>query len=379
MENLTRRNKTIQGVSENRSLILAPSVPNGYEFGQSDKTLSDFEELRITDESPIPEPEPVMKIEGETIAVCQDITTISGAGKSGKSAFASMCIAATLTESGIIEDGLPGLEMKPNNEGKAVIHFDTEQARHKHQRNLRTILKRSGHYSCPDYFLSYNIRKLPLSEYASTTSAICEAAARQFNGIHSIWIDGGADYTPGVNDEIVANETVKKFEETAIQYDCPVFIIVHTNPGSDKERGHFGSQCQRKSGGILLIKIDAQDESSYIEAKMLRYAGKGDIPLLKFKYDKEKGYHVGTGVKTEIDQETIKKNRSIKNAYELAVSVFSGQRSYSYSDAINEIERITLKSINPCKAVFSVMKSQEMIFQGEDKNWRLNEKYRYNL
>ncbi|MDP3461154.1 MAG: AAA family ATPase [Bacteroidales bacterium] len=354
-------------------------IPNGYDFGQSDKSLSDFEAIRITDETPIPTPEAVMKIAGETVAVESDVTTLGGAPKGGKTALAHMGIAASMTDTGTIEDGIEGLEMKPNHEKKAIIHFDTEQARHRHQYNVRTILKRSGHYSCPDYFLSYNIRKLPLSEYASTTSAICEAAARQFNGIHSIWIDGGADYIAGVNDEITANEAVKYFEELAITYNCAVFLVVHTNPGSDKERGHFGSQCQRKSGGILLIKIDAQDESSYIEAKMLRYAGKGDIPLLKFKYDKEKGYHVGIGVKTAVDQETIKKNRLIKNAYELAVSIFSGQRSYSYSDAINEIERITLKSINPCKALFSVMKSREMILQGDDKNWRFNEKYTYNL
>ena len=198
-------------------------------------------------------------------------------------------IAGAISETGTVIDGFEGVEVLRNDKNKAVIHCDTEQARHKHQKNYKGILRRAGLNTCAHY-LSYNIRQLDINQYAEVTTGICEAALNQFGGIHSIWIDGGADYIADVNNPETSNAAIKYFEELAIKYHTAVFIIVHTNPGGDKERGHFGSQCQRKSGGIISVK--SEGDTSYIEPKMLRYAGNGDIQKLMFKYDKEKGYHV---------------------------------------------------------------------------------------
>jgi len=339
----------------------------------SPKVLNYYEYLRITDLTPIPEPEPVIKINGEIIAAAEDIFTISGANKSGKSAFVSMLIGAAISETGQISDGLDGVEVLFNADKKAVIHFDTEQARHKHQRNVKTILKRADFTTCPDHYLSYNIRQLDIDKYADITTGICQAASNKFNGIHSIWIDGGADYIADVNSPELSNGIVKYFEELAIQYHTAVFIIVHTNPGSDKERGHFGSQCQRKSGGIIMVK--AEGDISFIEPKILRYAGKADIPQLMFKYDKTRGYHVGAGVKSAESTEAAKFQRRIDKAHEVCQQVFSGQRSFKYGKAVDEIMRITGKSIAPAKGIFTDMKVNDMILQGTDENWRINEKY----
>ena len=67
----------------------------------------------------IPEPEPVLKISGEIIAAAEDIFTISGASKSGKSAFVSMLIGAAISETGQIADGLEGVEVLFNADKKS--------------------------------------------------------------------------------------------------------------------------------------------------------------------------------------------------------------------------------------------------------------------
>jgi len=324
----------------------------GAKIPQKQKTLSDFDHLRITEKSDIPEPEPILMLSGEIIAVNGDIFTLSGASKSGKSAVCGMSIAATLYADGICPDAIEGLQMKPNPEKKAILHFDTEQAAHKHKTNLLSILRRAKLSACPDNLLSYNIRKLPLDEYAATTTSICEGAVKKFYGIHSIWIDGGADYVADVNDQAASNQIVKYFEDLAIRYNTAVFLIVHTNPGGDKERGHFGSQCQRKSGGILTVK--QENDISFVEAKILRYAGKGDIQKLSFIYDKEKGYHIGSGVKIEVDPEAKRREKKINEAQEICDQIFSGQRSYQYKDALSAIARITLKSERTNKDIFTI-------------------------
>ena len=215
--------------------------------------LEDYEFLRITDKTAIPYPIPTLKINGDRVATPGAIVTIAAQPKAGKSAFDGILIAGAISTNGDI-DGLPGVEVLQNEDGKAVIHLDTEQDRYTHQHNHKTILKRAGFDSCPDYFLSYNIRQLDLLQYQPYVNAICEAAAAKFNGIHSIHIDGAADFIKSVNDEIAAFEIVDYFEKLAQKYNTAIFVIIHTNPGSDKERGHLGSQFQRKSTGILSVK-----------------------------------------------------------------------------------------------------------------------------
>ncbi len=329
--------------------------------------LKEFERLRITDTTPIKPPVPVITINGETISTEGNLTTISGASKSGKSAFSSILIAGAISNDGVI-DGLDSVEVQPNTNCKAVLHFDTEQARHKHQYNVKSILKRAGMEKCHEYFLSYNIRELDISDYATITNDICHAAEEQFGGIHLVVIDGIADYISDVNDPIQSNAIVKFFEELAIKHQTPIIIIVHTNPGSDKERGHLGSQCQRKSESVIMVKTEG--DISFIEPKFLRMAGKGSIPLIQFMYDKNKGYHVGCGIRT--DDNAKKDAERIAAIEKICGKVFGGQKAHAYSDAIAAIMRETDKKERTAKDMFTEMKAHEMIIQGGDKNWRLS-------
>jgi hypothetical protein len=357
------RNEQPKDITITQSSILA-------EFGKLHEIgdhLKPFERLRITDATAVPPPVPVITINGETISTEGNITTISGASKSGKSAFTGILIAGAISKDGII-DGLDGVQVQPNKKSKAILHFDTEQARHKHQYNLISILRRCEIDHCPDYFLSYNIRGLELNEYAGVTANICAAANEQFGGIHLIVIDGIADYISDVNDPVQSNAIVKYFEELAIKYSAPIIVIVHTNPGSDKERGHLGSQCQRKSESVIIVKTEG--DLSFIEPRFLRTAGKGDIPLIQFMYDKNKGYHVGCGIRS--NEQAGKDAERIAGIKKICSIVFSGQKAYGYKDAVDSIMKETNKALNTSKGLFAEMKAHEMIIQGADKNWRIN-------
>ena len=257
--------------------------------------LDTFESYRITENTEIPPPVPVVSINGEIISTEGNLTTISGGSKDGKSAFTSILIAGAISDNGQL-DGLEGVDVLPNTNKKAVIHIDTEQARHRHQSNMKTILNRCSFASCPDYFLSYNIRAMDVNEYMSFTDGLCRAASTAYSGIHLIVIDGIADFICDVNDSEQSNAIVKFFEGLAVKYQTPIIVIVHTNPNSDKERGHLGSQLQRKSESVLMVKKEG--DVSYLEAKLLRMAGKGSIPQIQFSYDRDKGYHTGCGMRT---------------------------------------------------------------------------------
>jgi hypothetical protein len=329
--------------------------------------LSKYDHLRITSDTDIPVPTPIITINGETISTEGNITTLSGASKSGKSALTSFIIAGAISENGEVDGPLEGLLVEQNYQGKAVLQFDTEQARHKHQANLKSILRRAGRSECPNFYLSYNIRQLDITEYEPVTRAICELASEQHAGIHLIIIDGATDYISSVNAEEESNAAVKFFEELAIKYSAPVILIIHTNPNSDKERGHIGSQLQRKSESVLTIKTEG--DISILEAKFLRMAGKDKVQAMQFKYDPLKGYHVGIGNKVpELanDKDTVRVGLIEK----IALEVFAPPSSHSYNEAIERIMKVSRKGTTMAKGMFKEMKAHGMITQGEDGRWR---------
>ena len=329
--------------------------------------LSKYEYLRITLATDIPAPAPIISINVETISTGGNITTISGASKSGKSAFTGWLIAGAISRTGIINDMLEGLTVEPNPNSKAVLQFDTEQARHKHQANVKAILRRSGLDQFPEYYLSYNLRQLDVKEYKSVTSDICEQANIRFNGVHLIVIDGIADYISSVNDDVESNEIVKFIEELAIKYSAPVIVIIHTNPNSDKERGHLGSQCQRKSESVLMVR--SEGDISYLEPKFLRMAGKGNVPIMQFMFDKNKSYHVGIG--NRIETTANKDFERLQTIERICKAAFAPPAAYKYNEAIERIMRESKKGETTAKNYFKEMNTHELIKKGEDDFWRL--------
>lgn len=330
----------------------------------SDTTqLDNYAHLRITMDANFVPPVPLVTINGGIVSTPGSITTVSGAPKSAKTAFCNVLIAGALSEDGFY-DGFEGVDVLPNNRGKAVLHFDTEQSKHKQQKNLQVILKRLALSECPEYFLSYNLKDLDLREYKKTVSGIFRAAFEKFNGIHLAVIDGGADFILDVNDPAASTKLVRFFERLAAKYDVSLVLIIHTNPGSAKERGHLGSQLQRK--GESVISVVKEGDTSYLVAKFLREAGNSDIPAIEIKFDKSKGYHVSCGVRSD---SAFKRNEEAM--IELATTVFEGGVAFNYNDAIIEIMKHSGKKERISKELFKELRALELITKTEDGKWHL--------
>jgi len=330
--------------------------------------LSRYDYLRITPDTNIPVPIPLIKIGGEIICTEGNITTISGASKSGKSALISWFLAGAISTTGFLIDPLEGVEIEPNIYGKAVIHFDTEQSKYDHQKKQRTILQRAGFTHCPRYFRSYNIRELELSSYITHTQKICEYANKHFGGIHLIVVDGGADYIQNVNDPEQSREIIKYFGDLAIRYSTPVIIIIHTNPDGSKERGHMGSECQRKSESVL--RVMKTGDVSYIEPVFLRNAGDGAIPRIQFAFDKEKGYHVSCGFRASVAVDRDAERFMLLER--LAGEVFLPPTALKNKTCEEKVTEATGKSISVVKTMLAEMREKKLIIKGDDGLWKLN-------
>lgn len=323
------------------------------------KIFDKYKDFRITDESEIEEPEPIVSINNQAVCTPGNLTVISGQGKSSKTAFCNTIMAGAIRLNDDQYDGFPGLEIKQNIHNEANLHIDTEQAPHHHFKNFKnSILKRSGRDTMPEYFYSYNIRQLALKEYKDITNELFYACHKQHGGIHLAVIDGIADYIASVNDEAEANEIVHYFSSLAILYNTPIITVIHLNPGSNKERGHLGSQLLRKAESIITIRKDKNTGISYIDAKDFRSASGRDIPAIQYKYDLLKGYHVYAGIRYSDSVSGIAK-------YEQLASQFSGT-SIQHKEAIKRIIEFTGKSLRTANNYLKEMVELDLIIKSEN-------------
>lgn len=299
----------------------------------SEEVFNYYNDLRITSETDVPDIIPIVKIGKCVICTPENITAISGESKSSKSALANVIIAGAIYQDETKAESFKHLTILKNCDKKAVLHFDTEQSRTIHKIRHQGIINRAGLANeDPAYYYSYNIRKLNIEDYQSITSEICEAAYEAHGGVYMIVIDGIADYIKSVNDEEQSNEIVHYFEQLSVLYQCPIVTIIHLNPNSEnKQRGHLGSQLQRKSESVLLIKKDNNTGISWCEGQFLRNAGKENLIKIQFIYDAQKKYHIYAGERFDEKTNELEKLRFYAN------DIFSAKGSVLRSTAIKQL------------------------------------------
>lgn len=333
--------------------------------------LDDFEIYRVTKEKIISNPPPTALIGDSPVIAPGNITPMTAEAKGGKTAAANVFVAGAICRSNMYE-GFPGLNIQPNPNGKAVIGIDTEQSEADQQYNLKTVLRRAGIETTPDYYRSYNTRTLPNNQYQEFTSKICELCSHRFGGIHLIVIDGGADYITSVNDEAEANAIITFFITLAVKYECGVLLVIHLNENAGKNgdtmpRGHIGRQAVRK--GYCQLHITKSGDISTLQVLRARKAGL-DTPLICYQYCKDKGYHIA--VDAEIAATKTSKSSAIRKGLEKTCqAILPIGTSLSFTQLVAKLMQATDKSHATTKRYVSDLAGWNTIEKGENGNYRI--------
>jgi hypothetical protein len=345
-----------------------------HEHDQLDEvSLTQFEQYRVTKEKDVPPTTPIALIGSAPILAPGNITPVTAEGKAGKTATTSVFLAGSISKIGNA-DVFTDMVIEPNREGKAVIHFDTEQSEADQQYNLNKILERAELKKTPEYYLSYNIRTIPLKHYQDFTNKICKAANDAFGGIYLIVVDGAADYITSVNDEAEANAIISYFISLAVQYNCPVLLVIHLNEnagrnGDTMPRGHIGRQAIRK--GYCQLNITKDGDISTLQVLRARKAG-NDTPLICFRYDKERGYHVSVDPdEVKLNKQTEKDDTKRKYFEDLAKKVFAPPTALRQTDAVSEIMKTTNKRQSTGKTYLNDLVGWGIVDKGIDGLYRL--------
>jgi hypothetical protein len=146
-----------------------------------------------------------------------------------------------------------------------VLLIDTEQGRRRTNgvvRRIYRLLNLDFETQIPN-FTAISIRELSANE----RFLVLEKAVKE-HSFSIIFLDGFADLIQNTNDLEECSRKVSQLMKLSEDSNTHICSVVHTNPNSDKTRGHIGSELQRKCETVLLVKKD--DEISTVSPQFCK-------------------------------------------------------------------------------------------------------------
>lgn len=275
-----------------------------------------------------------------------DISTITGLPKSRKTFLITSLAVAFLRDSGF---------MSMNSEllSKRLLIIDTEQSRAFVQMLIRRIYRLMGwDFNTPkkDTLRVLSLRELTPEERFKTLSDTITDFKPQL-----VFVDGSADLVENTNDEAQSTDMVQKLMKLSSVERCHISSVVHTNPNSEKTRGHFGSELQRKSETVLLVYRD--DETTTIKPQFCRSI---DFVPFSFRVNEK-------GLPEQCDT-VVKK---VENLKEVFLEIYSYSEFLSYGDLRDQLMGKLDKGKTACENRITRALNDGIIYRDINANYRL--------
>lgn len=195
----------------------------------------------------IPEPQVLVSRDGLPVCTRGNISMVVGLPGARKSFLCTGIAGAFLSSSCI---GLKG-----EIDGGKLLWLDTEQADGHVARIGRRLNRIVGN---EENINDSRIKIHRLREYApDKRRKVMESCVKMYRP-DFIVVDGVADLITDANDVSQSTAIVNDLMRISKEYDCHILVVVHANVGSEKARGHLGSEVLRKAETVITVKADGE-------------------------------------------------------------------------------------------------------------------------
>ena len=187
------------------------------------------------------EPVPVVTLDGQVVCSEGNLSAVVGEAKSKKTFLCSALVGGLLSQSGCMGfDALPG----------EVLWIDTEQS----EAHVHRVIRRTHILAGLDPDCSHDrLHVLALRELDPKLRAQTAFDAIELYRPGLVVIDGISDLQYNTNDLEESERIITSLMRFSSHYRTHILCVLHTNPGSDKARGHTGSALQRKAETVMYV------------------------------------------------------------------------------------------------------------------------------
>lgn len=271
---------------------------------------------RVKAATPPTEPVTRLYLAKKPIATPGNLVTLISRAKTGKTAVLGAATAAIIAA----HHDRPSqdtLGFTAPHTTDAVIVIDTEQSPYDAYLCYHRSLKRAGQETDPDWLYHYSLVGCTPEQIKDAILA----ALASVGPVFTLILDGVADLVNSVNDEAECNGLVVWLRGIAVQYNCPIICVIHSNESvqsGDDGRGHLGKQLIRKAESNLLLKKTG--EVTTVTSDKQRKAPITEKDGIAFQWSDEAQMHVS--VKSDAPTTAVKGGRTKEFQVERFISIF---------------------------------------------------------
>ena len=332
-------------------------------------TIMMLQSCEIDYDNPPDASKSVVAVNGVPLGTQDNLFCITGGEGTGKSNYVAAILAGTLGTERLPAEKTLGLEITPNPNGLAVLHYDTEQSEAQLHKNLGKTLQRASLKTVPEFYHSLYLASLSRKDRLKLIRESMDLFHHKHGGIHLVVIDGIADLIRSANDETESIAIVDELYRLAGIYNTCIICVLHFVPNGIKLRGHIGSELQRKAAGILSIEKDDNPEYSVVKALKVRDGSPLDVPIMLFGWDKAEDMHVYRGEKSKEDKEKRKTDELIAVIKE----AFRNTIKLTYQELCEVLMREMEIKDRTAKKYIAYMKEQHILAQDASGNYQKGE------
>ena len=332
-------------------------------------TIMMLQSCEIDYDNPPDASKSVVAVNGVPLGTQDNLFCITGGEGTGKSNYVAAILAGTLGTEQLPSERTLGLEITPNPNGLAVLHYDTEQSEAQLHKNLGKTLQRASLKTVPEFYHSLYLASLSRKDRLKLIRESMDLFHHKHGGIHLVVIDGIADLIRSANDETESIAIVDELYRLAGIYNTCIICVLHFVPNGIKLRGHIGSELQRKAAGILSIEKDDNPEYSVVKALKVRDGSPLDVPMMLFGWDKAEDMHVYRGEKSKEDKEKRKTDELIAVVKE----AFRNSFKLTYQELCEVLMRKMEIKDRTAKKYIAYMKEQRILIQDTSGNYQKGE------
>ena len=332
-------------------------------------TIMMLQSCEIDYENPPDASKSIVAVNGVPLGTQDNLLCITGGEGTGKSNYVAAILTGTLGTERLPAERTLGLEITPNPNGLAVLHYDTEQSEAQLHKNLGKTLQRASLKNVPKFYHSLYLASLSRKDRLKLIRESMDLFYHKHGGIHLVVIDGIADLIRSANDETESIAIVDELYRLAGIYNTCIICVLHFVPNGIKLRGHIGSELQRKAAGILSIEKDDNPEYSVVKALKVRDGSPLDVPMMLFGWDKGEDMHVYRGEKSKEDKEKRKTDELIAVVKE----AFRNSFKLTYQELCEVLMRKMEIKDRTAKKYIAYMKEQHILIQDTSGNYQKGE------
>ena len=332
-------------------------------------TIMMLQSCEIDYENPPDASKSIVAVNGVPLGTQDNLLCITGGEGTGKSNYVAAILTGTLGTERLPAERTLGLEITPNPNGLAVLHYDTEQSEAQLHKNLGKTLQRASLKNVPKFYHSLYLASLSRKDRLKLIRESMDLFYHKHGGIHLVVIDGIDDLIRSANDETESIAIVDELYRLAGIYNTCIICVLHFVPNGIKLRGHIGSELQRKAAGILSIEKDDNPEYSVVKALKVRDGSPLDVPMMLFGWDKAEDMHVYRGEKSKEDKEKRKTDELIAVVKE----AFQNSFKLTYQELCEVLMRKMEIKDRTAKKYIAYMKEQRILIQDKSGNYQKGE------